>query len=98
MSIFQRPTSLYFTNRRKKEKQIVVVVFKRTYTNSPMNRRLLNFFCLVKGMDVIEFREYTRLLFQVRVDWSTGLEIIALFFTFLSLVFYSAFVFKFGRS
>lgn len=47
---------------------------------------------------MIEFRESTRQLFQVRVDWSTGLEIIALFFTFLSLVFYSAFVFKFGRS
>jgi len=40
----------------------------------------------------------TRDLYKVRVDWSTGLEIIALFFAFLSLVLYNAFVFKFGRS
>ncbi|CAF3332608.1 unnamed protein product [Rotaria socialis] len=43
-------------------------------------------------------RNEARTIFKVRVDWSTGLEIISLFFTFLSLILYSAFVFKFGRS
>jgi hypothetical protein len=48
--------------------------------------------------DVTTFRGQTQQLFQIKVDWGTGLDIIALFFTFLSLVLYSAFVFKFGRS
>jgi hypothetical protein len=36
--------------------------------------------------------------YEIRVDWSTGLEIIALFFTFLSFVLYTIFVFKIGRA
>ncbi|UJR26832.1 hypothetical protein I4U23_008145 [Adineta vaga] len=43
-------------------------------------------------------RDRAREYFKVRVDWSTGLEIISLVFTFISLILYSAFVFKFGRS
>jgi hypothetical protein len=45
-----------------------------------------------------DLRTRARTYYKVRVDWSTGLEIIAIFFTFISLILYSAFVFKFGRS
>ncbi|CAF1051371.1 unnamed protein product [Rotaria sp. Silwood1] len=36
--------------------------------------------------------------YEIRIDWSTGLEIIALILTFFSLILYALFVFKIGRS
>ncbi|CAF1526500.1 unnamed protein product, partial [Adineta steineri] len=48
--------------------------------------------------DLSTLRSRARDAYKVRVDWSTGLEIISLVFTFLSLILYSVFVFKVGRS
>ncbi|CAF3431038.1 unnamed protein product [Rotaria sp. Silwood1] len=53
---------------------------------------------LVGNFDLGVLRDRAREAYKVRVDWSTGLEIISLFFTFLSLILYMAFVFKFGRA
>ncbi|CAF1043968.1 unnamed protein product [Rotaria sp. Silwood1] len=50
------------------------------------------------NFDLGVLRDRAREAYKVRVDWSTGLEIISLFFTFLSLILYMAFVFKFGRA
>ncbi|CAF2624808.1 unnamed protein product [Rotaria sp. Silwood2] len=36
--------------------------------------------------------------YTIRIDWSTGLEIIALVLTFFSFILYNVFVFKIGRS
>ena len=60
---------------------------------------ILNIFqFLGQANDVTTYRDATKQALQVRVDWSTGLDIIALILTFFSLILYSAYVFKFGRS
>jgi len=48
--------------------------------------------------DLGTYRTIVGNAYTIRVDYSTGLEIISLFLTFLSVILYGVFVFKLGRS
>ncbi|CAF3805365.1 unnamed protein product [Rotaria sp. Silwood1] len=49
-------------------------------------------------IDLDSLRHAARRDYEIRVDWSTGLEIIALVLTFFSFILYSIIVFKIDRS
>ncbi|CAF3946596.1 unnamed protein product, partial [Rotaria sordida] len=48
--------------------------------------------------DLDSLRQRARDTHEIRIDWSTALEIVALVLTFFSFILYSIFVFKIGRS
>ncbi|CAF1568381.1 unnamed protein product [Adineta ricciae] len=77
----------------------IFILITLILVGSYLSRDIMSILGESRGItDIPTLRDLTRDNYKVRVDWSTGLEIISLFFTFVSLVLYSAFVFKFGRS
>ena len=56
-----------------------------------------NLFDLVLD-DLNTLRNRAKEYFSIRIGWSSGLEIIALVLTFVSMLLYGAFVGKFSRS